>query len=687
MTAAAPARAVTAHAASDAGRHRGALAAKPVWERIWTTEWEKIEGLEIIPGVPLREDVWVIPPWWAPAGTKRRLSCRTLDFSRCLPGFWARGDERSELVIRRAKRLACLLFLRALRIGNALRNPPSPSTWVWTILALFRAMRRALLIARAPDVAKPSTCPDTAWIFGDLPAFEVDVLVASDNAFGVSVVPRLNALLAARAMDDWPSADVAPTARRGGRSRPFSDGFTAEVGHAAIWVMETLGPDLLSCWAQFRAIDASPAGGRGWRSVRPYRRDWLSTWAGTVLKPGFPFLYGFQLRSHDGAANKTSTCGSWPPADASAVRDLVSVLQGAHMVVLALATATRDSELVDLRRDCIKELRSGELLVGHTFKLSEEARGERRNWPLPKAAVQAIQQQRALAESMDPAGHGLWVRFKGEGESALLTCRSSLVSFCRRVLLPGGRSLAEACDGDVQLRRFRKTVVRLAALSLVGANQILFDVLGHRDPEMTLSYILSDPEIQDEMRQIAHEAAVALAKEALLAADENGGPAAAAVKEMKARLVPRSAEREMEVQRLDVAAEILSQNGRTMLVKPNVLCTKTFNQFGPCSRRAGNPDIGNCQGDCMHRLEIAAARADHRKAVAQILGAIPAEDCMMRTWWQGQLLSHLMPFADLRHEMLADARVRAALVGVSPSSIDMLEERHRDAARAALMTA
>jgi hypothetical protein len=45
---------------------------------------------------------------------------------------------------------------------------------------------------------------------------------------------------------------------------------------------------------------------------------------------------------------------------------------------------------------------------------------------------------------------------------------------------------------------------------------------------------------------------------------------------------------------------------------------------------------------------LAAAREDHCKAIGQILDHIPTEQGMMRTWWQDQLLAHLVPFADLR---------------------------------------
>ncbi len=520
---------------------------------------------------------------------------------------------------------------------------------------------------------------------------EIAALMASEPSFGQSVVPRLNALRAAGAFDDWPAAGATAMPVKWGSSRPFCDDFTAAIGHAALWFAETLGPDLPRCWAELRTVTA-PQGGRQHRKhLLAYRKEWLASWTGNSLAPGLQFPYAFRIRSpvSRSADAATSVCAAWPPPTLQVVRKMVSLLQSAHMVILLLAMAPRDGELADLARDCLEEVRHQDLAVGYTFQLSASAGGERRNWPLPKVAVQAIRQQQKLAEVMDPAGDRLWVELcrNDRGEGGRVSCQEPLVAFSERVLTSDGRSLSEICDGRVQTRRFRKTVVRLAALSLVGANQILFDVLGHRDPEMTLNYILSDPDLQDELRQIAHEAAVALAKEAFLSADANGGPAAPAVKSLATRLAPRGAEMEMDVRALDEAAEVLSQNGRVMLVKPNVLCTKTFNQFGPCSRRAGNPDIGDCQGDCVHRLEMAAAKADRRRAIGQILESIPGDPCMMRTWWQAQLLSHLMPFADLRREMLADARVRAALVGISQHSVDMLEERHREAARALVDTA
>jgi hypothetical protein len=667
--------------------YRTKLAATPVWDRIWTADWSEIKDLELVPGYPLESDVVVIPRSWASGGAFQALGMRTIRFDKLLPEAWNRDESRSEFALRRIKRIAALIFLHTLRVGYQVRNPPKPSTWVRHCKLVARAARYALALDREANLGPPSVCADPMPIFQNLTPPQIKEISTAIPSLSTSIVPRLNALLAADAFDDWPATDIATDRTESESSQPFNDAFTAALGHAAVWIMEVLGPDLLSCWEALREIDATDEGHRRHSEVLTYRKQWLADWRGPTLTPELPFLYKFCVSAHNGEKRHTTVLTAWVPSAAVQVRALVFMLQCAHMVVLALSTAPRDGEMADLPRDCLRELRDQDLLVGQTYKLSDAASGEQRNWPLPKVAVQAIRQQQRLANIMQPGGLCLFVPFSAAAGDAIKVTTTAYKAFCDRVLLPDGRPLSELCEGTVHSHRFRKTAARLCALSLVGANQILFDVLGHRDPEMTLNYILSDPDLQDEIRQIAHEAAIILAEDAIKGAETNGGPAAAAVRELKARLTPRSAEKEMEMTALRLVAEILSQNGRVMLVRPNVLCTKTFNQFGPCTRRAGNPDIGDCQVDCVHRLELAAARADHRKAIEQVLEEIPSEGGMMRPWWQAQLLGHLMPFADLRAEMLGDPRVQAALIGVSQHSIGMLDEHYRKQVQDMMRTA
>ena len=81
------------------------------------------------------------------------------------------------------------------------------------------------------------------------------------------------------------------------------------------------------------------------------------------------------------------------------------------MIILALSTGARDGELADLLRDCLDDAWDQDLLIGQTYKLSDSSRGERRKWPLPKVAVQAIKQQARIAEIVQPGGARLFVPF------------------------------------------------------------------------------------------------------------------------------------------------------------------------------------------------------------------------------------------------------------------------------------
>ncbi|SDJ62871.1 hypothetical protein SAMN05216338_105715 [Bradyrhizobium sp. Rc2d] len=57
--------------------------------------------------------------------------------------------------------------------------------------------------------------------------------------------------------------------------------------------------------------------------------------------------------------------------------------------------------------------------------------------------------------------------------------------------------------GTAHMHRWRHTVARLVALSVVGAPKVLFDLFGHKDIEMTLYYMMSDPTIADEALLVA----------------------------------------------------------------------------------------------------------------------------------------------------------------------------------------
>ena len=655
---------------------------------LWSTPWENLRDAEIIPGSPLGADQAVLPLSWASTKRQRRLGNSTVDFGA------ARRAGLDESAVRRLKRLATILLITPITFANgSIRQPSSPPCWA----GLCRAMIKAAiwLRERKSSAAVPSRCPDGSPFFASIDRSDLDAMPGAGlKGFVTGVAPKLAALDRMGLIDDWPRLPqrnrpegsrrgvTLPDAELVGRRwQPFPDVFVARLGKAALWMTEELGPPILGALEAVRAVPLE--GKRGTpqppRSniVCDRRRMAIKAWTEANLEQQIEFPHAFVV--HESPRSAPTLLQSWPPPNWRVLRELVMHLQASHLIIVALSTAARESELTALERDCLRSTGDRDLLQGQTFKLSDPAAGETRNWPLPKIAVAAITQQRALADLLAPKGRMLWVAFKNYDApdsnefSDLKTISSGpLRSFTRDILMDGA-PLRDWCDGNVHAHRFRKTVARLAALSLVGATSILFDILGHRDPEMTLNYILSDPGLQDEIRKIAAEANLVMAQQAVARADDNGGYAAPLVADLKQRIAVRSGEDELGSADITEAAEILSMNGQVTMVKPGVLCTKTTGQRGACTKASGFPDIGNCSTGCHHRLEHAAAADDCAKAIERILSEMPPpENIMMRGWWQAQLIGQLRRFPLLRRRYLTEERVQMALAGIHDATMEEL---------------
>jgi hypothetical protein len=159
------------------------------------------------------------------------------------------------------KRIAALLLLLTLRLRRRVLKPPKPSTWVMHCRLLIGAGHRALMLPRMAGLTHLSTCPDGTSLFQDLRPDQIERLRTELPEFGEKVVGRLNALLEVGAFDDWPACDVAVDRKDREIWKPFNDAFTAAVGHAAVWMMEWLGPDLLDCYEELYGIRTTPTGG------------------------------------------------------------------------------------------------------------------------------------------------------------------------------------------------------------------------------------------------------------------------------------------------------------------------------------------------------------------------------------------------------------------------------------------
>jgi hypothetical protein len=216
--------------------------------------------------------------------------------------------------------------------------------------------------------------------------------------------------------------------------------------------------------------------------------------------------------------------------------------------------------------------------------------------------------------------------------------------------------------------RWRHTIARLVALCVAAAPQVLMDLFGHRDLEITLHYILSNPSIAEEVQRIAEEVAYALAEEAIVDVESGkaGGAAAKPLRSGLNGLKMRRGLEELGAETMSEAISILTFNGRLWAsVREGVLCTKGLGQFGPCTRGSGAPDPGNCHTGCDHRLELARAKADCLRALRALQrdrdqAATSGADLQV-AYFDGQILAQLKRWPDVRKQILAESPVARAI--------------------------
>jgi hypothetical protein len=299
---------------------------------------------------------------------------------------------------------------------------------------------------------------------------------------------------------------------------------------------------------------------------------------------------------------------------------------------------------------------------GQTYKLEATLAGVRRDWPLHPAAARALTVQRRLVEAAGGKGQEyLWVLVylgkKGRIGAPLLDLNAPIAKAVNHL------GLGDLLDNTLpHVHRWRHTVARHVALSVVGAPQVLMDLFGHRDLEMTLQYMLSHPEIAQEALRVAKEASLALAEEAITSAVEGstGGNAGRSLHNGLVKLQMRKGTDEFGTSSLGELATVLTAAGREwLLVRPGVICTKSAAQFGPCTKERGTPDPGNCQSDCRNRLELPRAKAQCNDTVAALLRELSCAKAdglaMVVANLSGQLIAQLKRWPEIRERWLSNS--------------------------------
>ncbi len=486
--------------------------------------------------------------------------------------------------------------------------------------------------------------------------------------------------------------------------QPLPDDYVAEMGRRVLWVIQDLGPNLIHCFNAipniFTRVELSSNTGYYIKIRQKRLADYFSqhSWCdrkGKVIDaPPFPLML-----SVVGLKNckdySPEYAFEWPPKNWAQIRGLAVTLQFAHLWVALMAMAGRHGEILSLQRDCVEFARDDKPYVnGKTFKLVRRLDGEMREWPLPDIAVDAFAQQVKLVEAWEKIaafeagsatsgefyslskGNYLWGSL-GNGlanpEKQLDAIGGNLLRLAETLgmeLKPGGANLHP--------HRFRKTIARLAGIALIGSPRILMQVFGHKDIQMTLSYILTDKALATEIETVARELRVMRCEEVItdirvnegsaLAYGGHGGPGARSISQAIQN-------HEQQLHRTGNAwgvsstrelALILTMNGETWTqVHPHVLCTKSIGEAGECSTRLGSPEPSSCQSSCMHRIEEKTARRDVQELIPVLVTEYRAArqegDLMVMAELGEQIRQNVGRFEDFQAIWQADPDVAEVL--------------------------
>ena len=630
--------------------------------KVWSLPWESVASLQFSPNYSLADDVIAIPKEWLPPNGRQR-SKYTVDFLRGVPDSWPRDDPRTEMALRRLKRLCYLDLTQTVHTRRGRSRPSKPHTWIARCKLLLNASKSALLLQEIKPAVR-TTCPDGLPIFQCLTSEMFGSLRKQHKNFFRMNVARLNGLAESGAFDDWPAFDIAVQRCEEKPSQPFSDQAFTEIIRACIFLAE-IQEDLEACWSKISAITSDGEGRTSERFVEPFKKSLLYNWRGKVLRPGFRFAFQFDVSS---SRRRSETVERWPLATVDSVHSLLRLCQVANAQIVHLTMAGRVGELISLKRGSLEPFEGGASIRGLTFKTNSSVGGITREWPLPSFAVEAVCRQETLSRTLGSKGQSLWV-LNNNNRSGGASLDRSMTQFGQRVRLSNGVKLSSLA-GTLNSRRYRKTMARLVGLALEGASGILSDLFGHRDRDVTLGYLLSDQEFQAEADLVREEVQAVRKREISKELSECGGNAARTLRvtrdEMRARGIREDFGR-------DDTELLISLMPTLQQVGPNRYCIAELKDIGLCSKVAGQRDVGACSSSCMYRLERAAAHKDRKDAICVALEALShGGNKGVRVFYQNQIIAKLSAFDTLIDSFEEDERFVPAFGDFDHRTIDQV---------------
>jgi integrase len=617
--------------------------------------WEAIRSFAITPLSRLSDDVIVLPENWMPAGISQAPSKRRLNVLDFIPN----GMERAVCAYheQQIRRIIFALLMVPRHTQTGVRSL-GPNSWITRCRKLFRAARWSLQhrydssslfahlsMADLADIAIEIGPAYVRAINQDLLYFKARGLINDIPNIAAETVAQTNPEQSYRGLTSAQS-DKPITSRQ---TQPFTDAFISEFIPQCLFISQQLGPPLLRAYtalSDYRQWGlCSGEGIRNRRLTLMQHLDWRLGDGSTITEMPFPV----KLRC-DGSNRHFST--EWPPRSWTALRDLVRFIQCANYHIVAFCTGALWSEHAAAEIDCINEYKDGRF-SSRTYKLAGVVGGVQRTWPLPPQAVNALKIQQQLARTV--AGSDvphLWVKFKktldAESGARVFHMNENSEHFVRAL---GLEHLLEGIRPHDH--RWRASMARLGAMSLIEAPRVLMYLFGHRDLEMTLRYILCNDAIRQELEEVYHAAAYALSKDLIHNAQTFSGPAAPRLQSMIESITSdQSGELPMAETLEDVISLLNITGPAARTVRPNIECIKQDGQFAPCSKGHGHPNPARCKVGCEHRLEHRDGRDEAHATIEFLVRELETKDVqeqpLVLAALQGQLLTHLRRFPDVR---------------------------------------
>lgn len=628
--------------------------------------WAEVRKIEFLPNVCVGSLTYEVPENWLPQGALRRESSRIFDPS--IGALWDESIRRSLFALalprrtlngmRRLKPTSWLYYSRlTLRMARwSVTHRPSSAGCIWLHLTMndWRKMLSDLCSSKRMQtrfflIARMLEDHGQRSVISDYPVLK--------NKSEPKLSPDLqdDAPLEVSRRGQADCEEPGPTASSG--YQPLPDTFVANIIERARWMQENLSDQLLDCWEAIRKHRSYVASLGRSRSHPQTSLEFSNIikcvdWKDSAGRPLTHLPWSLSLKE----GNRSVLTSSWPPNNAVGITMMVSTLQALNYCCVALCTGARSSEILSATDRSLTSF--DDRFHAKTFKLVDEVGGADRDWPLHPVAKRALEIQKRIAEVVrPPKSEHLWVLLRDGSEPSGSQMRSVGEPLARSASIFGLNS--DTGGARPHAHRWRFTVARLVALAVTSAPQVLMDLFGHRDLEMTLRYMLAHPQMAQEVMRVAAEMSYAMAAEAVADAHAGtaGGPAASALGAGIKDMCMRRGEEHFGAQTMQEAIDILTFNGRYwQLVRPGVLCTKTLGQFGPCTMGRGDADPGACHSTCVHRLEMARAKAHCETALDQLLSehasAIGRMEELTVANLEGQILAHLARWDDVRERVL-----------------------------------